>query len=408
MHKTLIEWLKRPLVLAGLGMVIIFGGIGYWQSQKAASNKTEYQTSPVARGTLISSVTASGQVLVANIFDVSTSGTGVVKKVYVSDGDTVTAGQTLVEIDLDISGQQAQAQAYAGYLSAKNGVDAATVSQYSLESLMWQAHETFESKALDTELSVDDPVYIETNRDWLAAEAKYKNQQAVIGQSRVALQNAWLTYQQSRGVITAPVGGLVTGITIAEGMQVRSTATTGSSGSSSRIAAISTGSSPLVTLSVNEIDVPSIEQGQHVTVTLDSLPDTTFTGSVVSVDKIGSTTSGVTSYPVIVRLDTGASKMLPNMSVSAHIITQTKADVLLVPSSAVSDQNGQSVVRVLRNGQPVNVPVETGSSSETQTEIASGIDEGAIVVTGTVNSSAGSSGQSVFGGGGAGSFRMIR
>jgi len=68
----------------------------------------------------------------------------------------------------------------------------------------------------------------------------------------------------------------------------------------------------------------------------------------MSVNIVGVVSSGVTSYPVIIQLDTDAAELLPNMSVQANIITTTKDNVLLVPTSAVTTKNGQSTVRVIR------------------------------------------------------------
>ena len=77
---------------------------------------------------------------------------------------------------------------------------------------------------------------------------------------------------------------------------------------------------------------------------------------------------------------------------------------LLVPSGTITTTNGISTVRVMRNGTPEIVDVEVGASSDTQTEIISGINEGDEVVTGTSGGTATSTGTttSPFGGGGFG------
>ena len=93
------------------------------------------------------------------------------------------------------------------------------------------------------------------------------------------------------------------------------------------------------------------------------------------------------------------------MSVTANIITSTKDNVLLVPSSAVKKASDQSTIRVMRNGRVEIVPVEIGESSDTQVEIASGLAEGDEVVTSVTNTAATqqtSGTTSVFGGSGLG------
>ena len=74
------------------------------------------------------------------------------------------------------------------------------------------------------------------------------------------------------------------------------------------------------------------------------------------------------------------------MSVSATIITFSKTDALLVPSSAIITVNNEAVVRTLKNNQLVNIPVVTGSTNGTQTEIVSGVNEGDSIVTSVINS----------------------
>lgn len=105
------------------------------------------------------------------------------------------------------------------------------------------------------------------------------------------------------------------------------------------------------------------------------------------------------------------------MSASASIITNVKPDVLLVPNAAVQTLNGQSTVRVMKNGKVVPVPVEIGQSSDTQTEITSGLSEGEEVVTSISGGarSTSSTSTSPFGaglrggfGGGAGGGNFIR
>jgi macrolide-specific efflux system membrane fusion protein len=100
------------------------------------------------------------------------------------------------------------------------------------------------------------------------------------------------------------------------------------------------------------------------------------------------------------------------MAVTANIIVKVKENVLLVPSSAVSQVNGQTVVKMLENGTLKEINIETGDSSDSQTEVISGITEGQDVVTSSSASSQGQSSQtrSVFSsfGGGGGAVRVIR
>ncbi len=389
--------LKKRVIL-GTIFAIVLGFIIFSVANSLKKPKTQYQTAIVERGTIVSSVSASGQILIANVVNVTSNASGLVKNVYVKDGDRVSAGQKILELVLDSDSKQRSASAYSAYLSAKNSLDSAIATLWTLDSAMWAANRTFVNDALARGLLNYDPTYIQENDNWLAAEAKYKNQQAVINQAKLAVNNAWLTYQQVSPIITVPISGIISNITYTEGMSLG-----GTSDASQRIAVIRSEGNPLASFNLSEIDVFKVKPGQKATIKLDSLANKTFTGQVVTVDRIGSTTSGVTNYPVVVKLDTDVPEILPNMSATANIILETKNDVLLIPSSAVQKQGSESVVRVLKEKQEQIVTVETGLVSDTQTEISSGLSEGdEVVISALTSSGSQSGGGSVFGGGGAG------
>lgn len=396
---------RRKAIVAVI--LIIIALVFLWRS---GQNKSagEYQTSKVERGTIVSSVTASGQILTANIVNITTQASGLVKAVYVKDGDQVTAGQKLADITSDPAGQQAQTQAWASYLSAKNALDTANTSMFSLQSDMLTKWNTYMNLAQNTTYQNSDgspnvgqrqgPQFVSTQDDWLAAEAKYKTQQNVIAQAQASLTSAWANYQLVSPTVTAPMAGMVDNVTITPGMMLTgNSASTSNSVNNQRVAIIRNSGNPLSTFNVSEIDVAKVKPGQKATITLDSLSGKTFTGKVLTVDHIGSVTSGVTNYPVVLELDTTTPEILPNMAATAHIILDSKDNALLVPSGAVQSQGDQSVVRVLKNGQPQYVQVDTGLTSDTQTEIVSGLSEGDVVVTGSAASST-QTGRSVFSG----------
>lgn len=404
----------RPKVLVITAAILfLLGFLGWRIILGQTAGQLQFQTAKAERGTIISSVNASGNVLTANLVNITAGASGMVKKVYVQDGDKILAGQAIAEISLDQQGQKNYAQAWANYLSAKNNLDSAQVSLNTLNSQMWSAQQKFIKDAVARGLTVDDPTYIQQNADWLAAESKYKNQQAVIEQARASLNNSWLTYQSTSPTVTAPISGTISNLSLVEGIVLGSQSSSSSdqtSTSSQRVATIQNDLNPILSFNLTEIDVVRVKTGQKATVTIDSLPDKTFTGRVKTLDRIGATSGNVTSYPATIQLDTLFSEILPNMAASASIIIDTKNNVLLVLSAAVQAQGEEYFVRILKDGKEQQVPIQVGISSDTQTEIISGLSEGNEVITGTVsNISTGQrSGVSVFGGGGAfggGAFR---
>ena len=419
--KSLFSSRKRIAIVLAIVLALSFVG---WRVSGSRQEQPQYQTAQVEKGTLISTVSASGQVITTNMVNVTTSASGVVKEVFVKDGDTVQAAQKVMEVTLDLEGQTRNAQAYSSYLSAKTSSDAASANAYSLRSTKDTAWKKFYDLATSSQYQNGDGSSREDQRnssaefqsvqaDWLAAEAKYNNQQAVIAQTKQAVTSSWFSYQQTSPQVYAPIPGTISNITLIAGMTLSqaSGGTDTANNSGQRAAVIKNDGTPAISINLSEVDVTKVKIGDKATVTVDAIAEKTFTGKVVSVDAIGSVSSGVTSYPVIIQLDTQTENILPNMAASANIIVETKDNVLLVPTTAVQSQNGQSTVSVMRNGQIQQVAVETGSSSDTQIEIVSGLSQGDTVVTGTqtptTGQQQGSQGQSPFSPFGGGGFRGI-
>ncbi len=157
-------------------------------------------------------------------------------------------------------------------------------------------------------------------------------------------------------------------------------------------------------VSLNEIDVAQIKADQKVTLTFDAVPDLTITGQVAEVDAVGTVSQGVVTYNIKIGFDTQDERVKTAMSVSASIITEAKPNVLLVSNSAVKSQGGVSYVEVPdesdRSVATANVSgaifqnptrqqqIEIGTANDEFTEIISGLKEGDLVVTRTIQPTA--------------------
>lgn len=373
-----LKWIlgsKMRIVL----VIILLSAASYFGYKKfiAKAPAPQYQTAQVEKGTLVNSVSASGNITIANNVSVTIQASGVVKEVFVKNRDAVSAGQILATLTLDQASQQKQAAAFASYLSAKNSLDNANAKYNSLQNTLFVANQKFINDAVARGLLTTDPTYIEENATWLQAEADYKNQATAVSAAQSSFAAASLNLSQLSSTITAPVSGIVKGLTITLGAIV---------GSVSQVLGSIYQTGPIqAQVNISEIDSVKVKEGDKVTMILDAFPDSTFTGKIVSINTNGVVSSGVTSYPAVITFDSGNDHIYPNMAVSAKIISSIKNDVILVPSSAVSEGvNNQTTVRVLKNGKVQVVPVTAGDSNDTQTEITSGLNEGEAVVTGTV------------------------
>jgi RND family efflux transporter MFP subunit len=395
MKKKLLDFIKKLLsdrkraaiILAALAVILFLAFRAFSKKEETP----QIQTATVERGTIVSSTTASGNIISSNIENVTTQASGTVSKVYVGDGDNVYQGQKLAEIDLDVQGQQNHTSAYSSYISAVNSLNSAKNSYRLSQASLAVVYDEIQGH--------DEDESLEMKETRTRAEVANDNAYDAIKAAEVRLTSASLDYKTSAPVITAPAAGVIRSVTVAEGMNIGAEETASGARANQRIATIATGGLPIATFNVSEIDVSLIKPGQKATVTLDAISDKTFTGKVVSVDRVGTTTNNVTTYPVIIQLDTSSEQILPNMAATASIIVDSKSNVLIIPASAVQTQDGQSVVRVLEDDTERTVIVEVGIASDTQIEITSGLSEGDVVITGTTTSIQTQEGTSPFGGG---------
>jgi len=415
--KKILSLNKKWLIISVLVLLVFAYFI---IRNKSPSSKQSYQTEKVSRETLVESVSVSGTVLSSSSQIVSTNATGIVKNVFVENGQKVKKGDKILEIDLDQAGQYQYQSALASYLSAKSNLDNAQNTLLTLQADMFDKWEKFYNLATNSTYQNADGTPNETNRqlpefwisknNWLAAEAKYKAQQNQINQAQSALTAAWINYQKSSPIVYAPFDGIIADLIYAPGMTISSASnsSTSSTTTSVKIATIKNQGVPFGRFTASEIDVSKIKPGQKATITLDALSDKTYTGEVVAVDKTGEVSSSVVSYPLTIKFDGEASEVLPNMSATANIIIAKKIDVLTVPSSAIVKQNGETFVRQIKNGKLVFIPVEVGISSDTKTEVVSGLKEGDEIVTSVVNNTQTSTGsnQSPFSSFGVGGQRI--
>jgi len=395
---------KKKIIAVVLG-IIILGIIGFSVIKKNKAATPQYTTAIAEKGTLVVSLSASGSVSSNNSRTVTTTASGVVKKVYVKEGQKVNTGTPLLQIDLDLNGLQKYQSAYASYLSSKNSLKTAQDKFYSLESDLVSAKNIFNNQW--SMQSPDDPTYIQKHNTLLTAQEAYDNLQNQIKQSQTSLESSRLSYQAAGSVVYAPITGTIGSISLTPGMILNPTSdAANSSNSENKIAIVKTGATPSINVSLTEIDVPKVKVGNKVTVTIDALPGKTFTGKVIAIDTTGTVSSGVVNYPVTIQLDSSIDGVLANMSVTANILTNFKDSVVMVPNAAISAATDGSVtVRVMKNGQVESVPVEVGISNDTVTEITSGLSEGDEVVTAVSTAATKTitnSTQSIFGGMGGG------
>ncbi len=317
------------------------GGV-YVAKQKGNNKAAMVKIEAVEARDLVASVTASGQVRPRIKVDVSADITGRIIKLAVKEGDLVTKGQFLLQIDPQqyeaalqrslaaLSSAKAQsAQAKANFLQAKRNYDRSAEIKQSTPTLL--SDEQLEQ--LRTQVEVNQA---------LADAAKFSVEQseAAVRDSRFAL---------SRTTIEAPMSGRITRLNVENGE-------TAIQGTLNKDAATLLTISDLTILEtkikVDETDVSRIKLGDSAVVQIDAFPDTTFIGRVVRIANssvkaaaAASTTDQAVDYEVVVQLINAPQETRPDFSATAKVITDVRQRVLSIPIIALTVREDSAIAR---------------------------------------------------------------
>jgi len=295
----------RTIVIVLASLVVVAAGILVLTSPKRA----KYRSSPVERGEISISVSATGTVNPVNQVTVGSQVSGTLEKVYVDFNDHVTAGQLLAKID-PRNHESALKQAQANLASAQ-----ASLSQAQLSSAR---AETLYAAQL---LSYSD--YLQAKTDFELAKAKRDQVQASYEQAQTNL--AYTT-------ITAPMSGIVVA------RKVESGQTVAASLQSPDFFTIADLSAMQVEVSIDEADVGKLDTGLAATFNVDAYPESTFAGKLVQVRNQPVVSSNVTTYIGIVRVANPRMLLKPGMTANVKIVVRAVDGVLTVPNAALSSK----------------------------------------------------------------------
>lgn len=185
--------------------------------------------------------------------------------------------------------------------------------------------------------------------------------QTAVEQAEVQIKQNQLKLKQA--TIFAPFDGVITAVAVVPGQNV---------GGSANPVQISDLNTLQVVTNVSELDRARLKVGQEVQMTLEALPGVNVRGQVASVSPAGVTQQGVVNFPVTIKLVNADPAVAPGMTANLNIIVDQRNDVLLVPNRAIRNTGRQRTVTVLYEGQQIQVPVQTGLTDGTNTEITGG------------------------------------
>jgi len=349
--------MNKTLLWVIIGLVVLIGGLlglkaaGIIGKEEGIKVSTEKAT----KRTIIETVNASGKVYPEVEVKVSPDISGEVVALNVNEGDTVKRGEVLAKIYADIYVTQRD-QVAAVVNQAKAQVSNSEASLVGLKATLDQAQANYNRQKKLLEDKVISRSEFETAQQaFKSAQANYTAAQQNIKGNMANIQNAQAQLAKadkdlSRTVITAPMDGVISLLSIKKGERVAGN----SFNVGTEMMRIADLGSIVAQVDVGENDIPKVKIGDTAIVEIDAYNDRKFKGVVYKianpVTNASATTSttDVTNYKVHIRLFPQSYKDLvvkghfpfrPGMSASADIQTRTEANVLSVPLNAVTTRD---------------------------------------------------------------------
>jgi len=208
----------------------------------------------------------------------------------------------------------------------------------------------------------------DAQREWERVKAGANKDDISAAEARVAASEATV----SLGWLEAPINGTVTRANPKVGDEV----STGTEGF--RVDDLS---ELFVNVNISEVDINRVTIGQPVELSFDAVTGKTYKGEVTEVASVGVDNGSGVDFEVTLKILEPDDQVRPGMTAAVNIVVSEIKDILVIPNRAIRLKDGQRIVYTLRGGQLVEVKVEVGSSSDTQTEISGGdIKEGDVIV----------------------------
>ena len=425
--------MNRKKILIAVGVVVVLGAIAAVNLTYERSNGVEVTTEAIKARDLEAVVSASGKVQAKRFVNISADTMGRVVNLAVNEGDRVTKGQFLLQIDprnLTTAvnrGEAGLAAARSQLQQFRASVESAKV-QLELVTETLRRQEDLWQRGLTTKEAYDRAVTDKRLAESTLAERQQQveTQQRRINQELATVESA--RYDLSKVRIEAPFDGVVTRRNIEEG----ETVVIGTMNNAGTVLLVIADLSVIeAEVEVDETDIPSLAFGQPTKITIDALPDQEFMGRVTEIGNspIQTTAAGgarqATNFKVVVTLDEEIPEVRPGFTCTADITTATRQQVVAVPIQATTirevrlDTEGQIVreepaagrrrrsvtngvsaeelpdgqtlkevegVFVVRDSKAVFTPIKTGIAGDKFFEVLEGLAPGDQVITGPFSS----------------------
>jgi HlyD family secretion protein len=375
------RWLIRAALLAAVVAVAVFAArdliVGPVVDVYTAASTELTQT-----------IVATGRVVTPQRVSVATEVTGRVSRVPVIEGQTVLAGQPLIELE-DADERASVAQARAAVMqaearirqinelaepAAQQGLTQATANAEQARKQLVRMRD-LQAQGFIGQSQLDDAKRNLDVAESQVASAKLQVStmrpngsdsalaQAALAQARAALQLALTKLAQDR--IVAPSAGTL----IARNVEVGEIVQPGKE----LMLLAASGETQLVVL-IDEKNLALLALGQKALVSADAFPGQRFKAELAFINPGVDATRG--AVEVKLRVADTPAYLRQDMTVSVDIEVARRANALVIPTDAVHDLDGTPWVLTLRDGRAVHQPVRLGLIGDGRLEVVAGLTAG--------------------------------
>lgn len=369
--------MRRGFLVSSLAVIAAAGlTAAYWYEGDAAP-AAAYRFARIEQGPLVAAVSTTGTLNAVTTVTVGSQLSGQIKQLMADFNSEVKAGQLLARLDQDqLLAKRSQAVAdlaaakaqviqqkaaadraradvengRAAIANARAGVNRAEVALRDAErdhrrkqellpkGVVTQADADKAQAALDTaraqlvsaraQLDQAEAALAASQALAKVAEAQIASAEATVTQREAALQQVQVDIDRSE--IRSPIDGVVVqrsvdvGQTVAASLQAPTLFTIAEDLRRMEVYA-----------SVDEADIGRVRVGQEVTFTVTSYPADTFRGEVKQIRLAPQTVSNVVTYIVVISADNAQRKLLPGMTATARIVTDSRDNAIKVPNIAL-------------------------------------------------------------------------
>jgi HlyD family secretion protein len=368
---------KKLLLIIGIVAAVV--AVPLIQARLGGGSVVDVQIEKLVPRSIRASVLASGRLVHEEEVKLSTEEIGKVTAIFVEEGDHVTKGQLVLQID----DQRLRAAVEQNEASVRMQEIAIQRQQLQVQNLrtQWERMRGLHERNL-----IDEDSFVTATNNLEIAEVDLASSRESLSQARAQLEQAQDRLAKTRAY--SPIDGAVTSLDIKVG-ETAISSSTNIPGSS--LMTIANPQSIHTEVNVDEADIASIEIGQRARVYAIAYPDQPVEGVVDSIAvsaKVAEGQQGL-SFAVKIRLlDPEKITLRPGMSCRAEIFAATKDDVLAAPIQAIIVEEDLTLDEtkryafVNRGGVTARVEIEVGLSDDTYQEITSGLSAGDEVIIG--------------------------